>query len=168
MTVPGTSLTTAITGLSTGNMYQITVSVQSAVNVKDCQLSNSVTVNGITKQTLPQPPTIASVVAINSTNVQVNWAPPSCQNQNGIITAYTIEYSRVPGQAKANGSLSNAAVAVPVSTVTLGGKLSYSISGLEPAISYKFRMLATNGNGSSVFSSSITGSPLESGLNVYL
>ena len=41
--------------------------------------------------TVPSPPTINEITAIDSTSVRVQWSIPN--NINGILTTYTIVYS---------------------------------------------------------------------------
>ena len=73
------------------------------------------------------PPLNVTTRAVNSTTIQVTWAPPAPENQNGIITLYNINVtvSETKGDFVLNTS-----------------RTSLNVTGLHPHYTYIFAVTA--------------------------
>ena len=93
------------------------------------------------------PPLNPSALLFSSTAITVQWALPAKLNMNGVITEFTVLYTRVPGQAgladiffcptTIDGD-GYCAVSVPRPSPTT--PLSVVVTGLEPYITYFFKV----------------------------
>ena len=73
------------------------------------------------------PPLNVTIRTVNSTTIQVTWAPPAPENQNGIITLYNINVTVSP--TKGGFTLNT-------STTSL------NVTGLHPHYTYTFAVTA--------------------------
>ena len=73
------------------------------------------------------PPLNVTISTVNSTTVQVTWAPPAPENQNGIITLYNI-----------NVTVSETKSGFTLNTSTT----SLNLTGLHPHYTYTFAVTA--------------------------
>ena len=73
------------------------------------------------------PPLNVAIRTVNSTTIQVTWAPPAPENQNGIITLYNINVTVSP---------TNGGFTLNTSTTSL------NVTGLHPHYTYTFAVTA--------------------------
>ena len=85
------------------------------------------------------PPQNVTVTSVNPASLNVSWQPPLEINHNGMITGYTIQYTRTD---------MNNMMSVNVNS----GTTQHTISGLVASTEYSVIVAAVNGNGTGLFS----------------
>jgi hypothetical protein len=138
--------TFTLTGLTAGSSYSFTVYATNSVgDSSPSAASNTVTMPlGVT---VSGAPTITSAVANSDTSVNIYFDAPT-SNGGAVITSYTITSTPAGITATLNQST--------------GG--TFTISSLAPGTTYSFSIVATNSQGDSSPSNSISVSTLQTGL----
>jgi hypothetical protein len=136
ITATGSSSPILVTGLSPASSYTFTVTATNSAGTSVASAaSNQITSDA----TVPGAPTVGTAVKLTSVSARVPFTPPA-SNGGASISNYTV--TSTPGNIVASGSTS------PI-----------TVTGLTPATSYTFRVVATNfvGDGTqSAASNSIT------------
>ena len=96
------------------------------------------------------PPLNVGTVAVNSTSIEVTWAPPAVADRNGVITAYLVQLVEVP-----TGELLNF-------TQTMD-RLEIVITALHPHYDYECSVAASTSVGDGPYSQPITETTLQDG-----
>ena len=125
-----TGTTYTITGLQSAITYTISVT---ATNIYGTSASSSTA----TYTTILSPPTALSATSSTSTTISISFTPPS-----GTVTSYTV--TAVP----TSGGTVTQSFSAPATT--------YTITGLQTAMGYTISLTATNTNGTSTSSTSIS------------
>jgi len=133
-TVPSISASGTITGLQPFIIYEFRVVAY--MNEDGLGYFSSVA-SATTQQTAPSgPPLQLGVQVVSSTAVILTWMAPLIYLQNGIITFYALNYTRLPNQYRADPLLPDSVITV-VPTA-----LSSTIFNLEINIDYVFSIAA--------------------------
>lgn len=136
ITATGSASPITITGLTPATAYTFTVTATNSAGTSTASsASNQITSDA----TIPGAPTIGATIKLSSTSARVAFAAPASTG-GASISSYTV--SSTPGNVIATGSTS------PI-----------TVTGLSPATTYTFKVLATNfvGDGpQSASSASIT------------
>lgn len=134
-----TSTSTSITGLATGTSYNISVAAYNARGTATQSASTSRTTLAV-----PSAPGIGEITRVGR-NVTI---PVTTSSSNGgaAITSYTVQYSANDGST---WNVNNDAQVINGAT---GANVTFT--NLSPALTYKFRALATNSIGSSAWTTS--------------
>ena len=85
-------------------------------------------------------------ISVSPSSLRVSWQPPPEIDQNGVVTGYVIEYTRV-GQSS--------------DMVTVTSRTTHTISGLVASAVYSVRVAAMTSNGTGPFSDSVEGEDSE-------
>jgi len=115
-----------------------------------------------TLETAPSgPPTSVSAQNSSSSSILVTWSLPIPEDRDGVITSFTLYYSRVPGQFNANASALGCAQPLtadgcPIVITRSGdGPYSFNVQFLEKYIRYAFQVAASTAAGRGVLSSPV-------------
>lgn len=132
-TFTGSSSPVTVTGLASSTQYTYTVAATSPYGTSSASSASS----GVTATTVPQAPTINSVVSSNGNSAIITFTAGA--TGGSAITEYTITSS-------------------PSTTTQTTSSSPYTFTGLTLGQSYTFTMTATNANGTSASttSSSVT------------
>ena len=88
------------------------------------------------------PPQNVMVTSVNPASLNVSWQPPPMIDHNGMITGYTIQYTRTD---------MNNMMSVNVNS----GTTQYTISGLVASTEYSVTIAVVNVNGTGPFSAAM-------------
>ncbi len=134
-----TSTSTSVTGLATGTSYNISVAAYNGVGTATQSAATARTTLAV-----PSAPGLGTITRVGrSVTVPVQT---SSSNGGATITSYTVQYSEDNGS---NWNQNNDAQTISGAT---GANVTFS--NLTPALTYKFRALATNSIGSSSWTTS--------------
>ena len=90
------------------------------------------------------PPSSVGVTDVTSSTITVQWEMVPCIHQNGPITGYSVRYG-----VMGSGSSQTETVSGASETETI-------ISDLMPSTTYVVQVAAVNGNGTGVYSSTVS------------
>ena len=88
-------------------------------------------------------PTSVSVSEVTSSSITVQWGAVDCIHRNGDITGYSVRYG-------VQGSVSTQTV-----SVSGGGAMQTTISGLMPSTTYSIEVAAVNSAGTGMYSDAV-------------
>jgi len=128
-----------VDGLTPGSSYNISMSAVNGVGTATQSTATSVTLINV-----PNAPTLGTITRIGR-NVTIP-VQTSSGNGGAAITSYRVEYSAN------NGSTWNVSNDAQVISGAVGANVTFS--NLSPALTYKFRALATNSIGNSAWAES--------------
>lgn len=134
-----TSTSTSVTGLATGTSYNISVAAYNSRGTATASASTARTTLAV-----PSAPGIGDITRVGR-NVTIP-VQTSSANGGAAITSYTVQYSANNGET---WNVNNDAQIIYGAT---GANVTFS--NLAPALTYKFRALATNSIGSSGWTTS--------------
>lgn len=130
VTVAGGTTSCTLEGLSSASSYAVTVTASNSSGAG--QVSATVSFNTLASVSPPGQPQSLTVSNVQSMGVQLSWSAPST---GGAVSGYTVRYSAA-GATGWTDYASNVA------------GTSLAVSGLTPATSYSFEVIATNAGGS--------------------
>ena len=110
--------------------------------------SNTITIHTLTDIPSAAPSNLTEIV-VNSTTVRLKWISPSRETHNGVLTKYSILYSRTDRRIEQE---------VLVSAVLQ----SYDVTNLAAYINYTFRVAAVTSAGTGVYSEYVSARTMES------
>ncbi|CAG7731816.1 unnamed protein product [Allacma fusca] len=135
----GSALSCRVKDLKPGTIYAISY----CALLNDMKGSMSVATNFTTLPDVPDPPSSLRAVSRSRSSIQFKWNPVANPNDNGAkVTSYVLEYDEGKGG-------SNYVEAYR------GKNKQCTVSKLQPAYSYQFRVAAVNQCGQSRYSSTV-------------
>ena len=111
------------------------------------KISNVVTVRTLTDRP-SSAPTHLTASATNPITVRLNWMPPRRKTHNGVLTQYSIVFSRTDRKIEQEVCVS-------------ASLLSYDVTNLAEYTNYTFRVAAVNSAGTGVYSKYVSARTLE-------
>ena len=94
------------------------------------------------------PPQSVAVSSVNSSSIKVSWGDVLCDQRNGEITGYQVNYTSTSDNGIVN---------------TTGNQTSFTLSDLQPHTDYSISVAAMTVNGTGPFSTPVTNKTLFTG-----
>ena len=94
------------------------------------------------------PPQSVAVTSVNSSSIKVSWGDVLCDQRNGEITGYQVNYTSTSDDGIVN---------------VTGNQTSVTLNGLQPYTDYSVSVAAMTVNGTGPFSTPVTNKTLFTG-----